>query len=622
MADTPLLDRYLSGDNRGTSASSNTPLIDQYLGAIKEPPPIQQTEANPPRLVGNVATPEETFSTRLGNMATSVGKGYLQSVGESAQSATDMMTSGGKNIAQGRLATGVGKLGLGAISYPLSLLTGAIHQFVEKPVTELTGSPDIGARAGFTAGAALPVVPTARAISRRMPTNAAVDAITSSVSSIELAEGLNRLKSNPRLSIMDVFPSVKQMGQKLILTEGQHQNKFVKFIEDRIGSRKGAIEDVYESTIGAPPNVLLKLNELKQNIKDAGKEINPIIETANPVDVTGVISNIDKKLKPGITSVISAGEPLPLGDMKKGLNEIRKYLTNDKTQRIDANSLHDFQSAIRATADKLSNSADGKDRSLAYHLMNVRNDLVSAIENAAPGYKSKLAKYRDEYQVQDAFDKGYLITKNRAGVWDDRPEFWEQWIKGASKEEREAAREGARVAFDDTINGTRHNARKGMDIPETPFNRQKIELLFGKKETDEMVSRLRDERSISEVNSDMIKNSQTAMRTKAHSKVDLPEREAGGVTAQLALLAEAAGTYVTGGVSGFGAAVMAPKIIGAAKHKYMDLPLGKAKNNRLTDLLTSTGDDRDAVIQMLEASLPQAKLSLSQRAKLLTNYNP
>lgn len=622
---TPGLDDIIA--NSGNTKRITTPGLDQYMAASEDVAPIQQTEINPSsaRSVDPAAgrmtsdTPsyqEPSISTRLGQMPIDVGKGYMKSVGESADSAVNMMKSGGENIAQGRTATGVGQLGLGAISYPLSPITGGIHQFVEKPVTELTGNPDIGARAGLVAGSALPLVPTTRAISRRLPTNAAIEAITSSVTPTELAEGLQRLKSNPRLSIMDVFPSVKQMGQKLILTEGTHQNRFVKFIEDRIGSRRGAIEDAVTDTAGVAPNVLLKLNQLKSNIKDAGKEINPVIESAAPVDVSEVIANIDRKLRPGITSVISAGEPLPLGDIQKGLKDIRKYLTNDKTQRIDAASLHDFQSAIRATADKLSNSPDGKDRSLAYHLMNTRNDLVNAIETAAPGYRAKLAKYRDEYQVQDAFDKGYLITKNRPGQWDDRPEFWEQWIKGASKEEREAAREGARVALGDSINAVRGAGRKAMDIPETPFNRQKLELLFGKKEIDEMASRLADERGMSEVNSDTIKNSQTAMRMKANSKVDLPERKDGGVTAQLAILAEAAG-----GIPGAGAAVMAPKVLGWAKHKYVDLPLAKAKNEKLTDLLTSTGENRAALIQMLEASLPQPKLSLGQKTRLLTG-NP
>lgn len=615
---TPGLDELIA--NSGDAKAIRTPGLDQYIAASSGVQAAPQGEINPPQLVGNVPTPQPSFGNRLGQVSADIGKGYMNSVSENAQSALGLMTSGGQDIIQGRSASGVGKLGLGAISYPLSPITGGLHEFIGKPASKIGGS-DFGEKAELLAGSALPIGTGSKAISRRLPTNAAIDAIVSSVTPSELSEGLQRLKSNPRLSAMDVFPSVKQMGQKLILTEGLHQNKFVKFIEDRMGGRLNAIEDIMHETTGAPPNVLMKLAQLKANIKDAGKEINPIIEHANPVDVSGVIENIDRKLKPGISSIISAGEPLPLGDAQKGLKEIRKYLTNDKSQRIDAASLHDFQSAIRATADKLSNSPDGKDRSMAYHLMNVRNDLVNSIEDAAPGYKSKLAKYRDEYQVQDAFDKGYLITRNRPGKWDDRPEFWGEWVKGASKEEREAAREGARVALDDAIKGARGAGRKGMDIPETPFNRQKLEMLFGKKEVDEMASRLRDERGMSETNADMIKNSQTAMRMKANSKVDLPEKKDNSTVAQLALLAEAAGEYTTG-APGAGALVVAPKILGMAKHKFVDLPLARAKNNRLTDLLTSTGDDREELIKMLENSLPKAKLTLSQRAKLLTNGNP
>lgn len=612
-----LIDRYLGSSSN--TAASNTPLIDQYLSSINEPAPIEQTDANSsPRSIeelqsrSKLAVPEQTFSNRLGT----VGKDYLQSVGEHAQGAVNLMRSGGADVLQGKPATGVGKIGLGAMSYPLSPITGGLHEFIGKPAAKI-GGEEFGDKAELLAGSALPIGTATRAISRRLPTNAAIEAITSSVTPSELTEGIQRMKENPRLSIMDVFPSVKQMGQKLVLTEGTHQNKFVKFIEDRIGSRRQAVEDIFHETTGTPPNALMKLNQLKQNIKDAGKGINPIIENANPVDMSSVVQSIDSKLKPGINSIISAGQPLPLGDIEKPLAALRNFITDDKSMRTDPKQLHTFQSALRAKAEDLLHSSTGQDRQLGYALMDVRNQVVNAIEDSAPGYKTALGKYRDENQVDEAFKKGYLVIRNKAGNWEDRPEFWEQWIKSASKEEREAAREGARVAFDDSLNGVRFSGRKGMEIPETPFNRQKLEMLFGKREIDEMSSRLRDERSISESNSDLIKNSQTAMRTKANSKIDLPEKKDSGTVAQLALLAEAAGEY-TSGIPGAGALIAGPRLLGAAKHKFLDLPLAKAKNNRLTDLMTSTGDDRDTLIQMLESSLPQPKLSLSQRAKLLT----
>lgn len=612
--------------NNSIVTTGNDDIFDRFkVPTIKQPAPIREL-SGPEQMLqsqeqGTFGKNNQPDASIL-RLPIDLGQGWLKSTGEHAANAVEGVKSGLSDIGTGRLATGVGKLGLGMIGYPLSPITGGLHEFVGKPAAKI-GGQEFGDKAELLAGSSLPVGVSTRLIQKALPTNQAIRAITSSVAPADLAEGINRLKSNPRLSVMDVFPSVKQMGQKLILTEGTHQNKFTKFIEDRIGSRKGAVEDVFHDTVGAPPNVLLKLNQLKANIKDVGKEINPIVDSAGPVDMSGVISNIDAKLKPGITSIISAGEPLPLGDINKKLSYLRDFLTNDKSVRTDANSLHQFQSSIRTAAEDYANSPNPQDRQLGYALHNVRNDIVNAIDKAAPGYKEKLGRYREENQIQEAFDKGYSLTKNRPGQWDDRPEFWDEWVKNASKEEREAAKEGARVAFDDTVNGTRHAGRKGMDIPETPFNQEKIGLLFGKKEANDMASRLRDERDISKNNSDMIGNSQTAMRTKSNSKIFDQTEEAKkkntSTTAQLALLAEAAGEYISGGaVPGLGALVMAPKAISFAKTKFIDTPLGHAKNNRLTDLLTSTGEDRNALIQMLESNLPQAKLSLSQKAKLLT----
>lgn len=611
---TPGLDEIISGNTKPIS----TPGLDQLINsATAGAAPIREDTGTPRTIediTGRANKPEYQPSPSLPT------SGYMRSVGEAGAAALDQARTGLSNIGEGKPATGVGQIGLGAISFPLAVVTGGIHEFVGKPATALGGS-QFGDKAEMLAGAAVPLGLGGRAIAKRLPTNTALDAITSSVAPAELAEGLQRLKSNPNLSVMDVFPSVKQMGQKLVLTEGMHQNKFAKFIEDRIGGRKNAIEEIYKDTMGAPPDVLLKLNQLKSNIKAAGKEINPIIATANPVDVSGVIANIDAKLKPGVTSKITAGEPLPLSDTKKELALVRKYLTNDKSNRIDASTLHDFQSAIRATADNLMNSGKGSDRSQGYHLMSARNDLVNAIEEAAPGYKAKLAGYRDEYQVQDAFNKGYLITKNRPGVWDDRPEFWQEWVKGASKEEREAAREGARVAFNDVVNGTRFAGRKGMDIPEVPFNREKIEMLFGKKQTDEMASRLRDERGISETNSDILKGSQTAMRNKSNSNVTDPNEIKFKGLHEMALPAAIAEAASVAGLGNYpGVATMA--LTGGSIAKRLTFDKGvrqyaRAKNDRLTDLLTATGSERDELIKMLEASLPQAKLTSGQKLRLM-----
>ena len=202
---------------------------------------------------------------------------------------------------------------------------------------------------------------------------------------------------------------------------------------------------------------LSKLRDLKTSAANVGKsQIEPAVNNSGPVDLSGVIQNIDSKLKPGVNSVMTMGQPLPFTEVKKELAQVRGNLTDNKSIRTDPKDLHVFQSNLRARADDLLNSADGKDRQIGYALMDARNQIVDAIDKASPQakdvngnmsgtYKPALSKFRDEKQIEDAFIKGTQIGSNRPGQWDDRPEFWEDWISKASKQELEAAKEGART---------------------------------------------------------------------------------------------------------------------------------------------------------------------------------
>src|SRR5690606_37320513 len=174
-----------------------------------------------------------------------------------------------------------------------------------------------------------------------------------------------------------------------------------------------------------------------------------------------------------------------------------------------------FQSALRAKAEDLLSSANGQDRQRGYAMMNVRNQVVDAIDAAGetPGSsKAALAKYRDVNDVNDAFKKGQLVTRNRLGNLDDNPAYWEEWISKATPAELEAAREGARLAVAHQMSSIPNAARKGMTIPEIEFNSEKLKLLFGKEEVEKMAKALADEKKIADTNSKLFQNSQTAMR--------------------------------------------------------------------------------------------------------------
>lgn len=694
MADN-LLDLYLGSGKIEPEKEQSSSLIDTYLGTasstIATPPGIPRITVTPRVPISDNPVEQQKFEQSLANrpleksiiskalaLPVEAASNYGQDVYRHASNAGQMFSEGANEISSNK-PLGIGKMVLGAAGVPLSLVTAPLEEAVNfgnkilpKATpglpTDLAGNPisdkpfNMASPTEVALGA-LPVSKIGSVIKATMPSSKAITAIIDTIGKDNLPSVIQELKSNPRNSLMDVVPATRQMAQKLITTEGQHQNKFEKFVTDRVASGKGATTDIYDTTMGTPVNVVDKINTLKQAAKDVGsKEINPAVKGSGFVDVSNVINKLDAKLKPGVNSIITAGEPLALGDIEKPLAAVRKFIMDEKSVRTDPQSLHQFQSALRAKADDLLNSQNGQDRQIGHALMSVRNDIVEAIDKVSPriantpdkilkhygydeaaisgmdaavkkktasmletakgkvpeegSYKAALSSYRDEKQVENAFNMGQLVTRNKLGRLEDSPEFWNNWVKGATKEELEAAREGARLAVQHQIAGFKAGARKGQDIVESEFNKDKLSSLFGKEEVDKMAKLLKDERNIAITNSKLIDNSQTAMRMKADARVDLPTKKESSLLPLIAGGAEVLGS--SQGLPGIGAGlVIGSNLANKARFNYATLPLAKARNERITDLLTATGEKRDELIRILESHLPQPKQSMLQRTRNL-----
>ncbi len=548
----------------------------------------------------------------------------LQGTAERAREGIDAVKSGAADIAQNRPASGVGKAGLGVLQYATAPIGSAIDNLVVKPVTKATGNSDFGTKAGDVVGGLLPVGKANDVRVAAKPENRAFKDFVAAIGEKNIPAVIKELKSNPRLAPMDVAPELLQATQKLAVTPGPHQGLLHNVVEQRLNSAKGAIANTYDSTMGAPVNVLNKLDSMKEAARKVGRsEISPAVIGSKPVDVTTVIKHIDEVTKPGVNSVITSGSPLPTTELKQQLIEVRKLLTDGKSMRTDADTLHAFQSALRKEADTLLSSPDGASKRTGHALMEVRNKIVDAIDAASPQvegkgtYKASLGRYADEMQIDNAFDKGTEILRNRSTKYDDRPEFWEKWVKNAKPAELEAAREGARIAVDNQIRGMRNAiGQKGTEIPQVDFNKEKLSLLFGKKEIEEMATKLEHERKIADTNNKLFQNSQTAMRMKADSRV--AERTDKGLegSSVLPYLAEGIAAYSTG-YPGIGAASY--KAADFLKRHIANPVINKradAKNYELSRLASATGPEREELIKRLSDLVTPPKPSMLSKAKL------
>lgn len=559
--------------------------------------------------------------TGVNNFILNLPSNAYENVKSSLSTSGDLMSSAATNAMSGHPYKAAGDVGLAALNTAAIPITAPVKTLITDPTTSIVG-PDIGGKIGDVASAILPVAgpvakvagkvpyyPTASKIQANMPRNRAFQALAEHIEPQNILPTINELRSNPRLSLADVSPGVKQATQNLAANiEGKHLNHISNVVEQRIATAPDAVNKIYDSVLGAPVDAFNKLAELKKAANDVGNnQIQPALKSAKPVDVSPVLDYIDSKIKPGIHQIMSPGSTLPDTEINKALVSVRKLIANSKEVSTDANKLHALQSAIRSKADDLVSSSSGQERQLGKALYAVREKIKKAIDKSVPGpvdkngigpYRKALHAYADEKHIDEALRAGHSMLSGSKKLEND-PSFTREWVASLSDAEKEAAKVGVRLAIRAEMGTVRNAALKGENIPATEFNKEKLSYLFSKPEIEQMSRLLEQERKIAQTNSDLLKNSQTAIRQKNNAQLDLPAKT--NTNQAILPLAMTIGADVAGG-GGAVTGIMYGHKFGHALKDVVKTKLAQERNLQYSKMaLASDGPLRDQLIQELSA---------------------
>jgi Cell Wall Hydrolase len=549
----------------------------------------------------------------------------IRKTGENFSGGKALMESGVQDLRSGNVlpsfpssdprsweAGGALKVPGGGMAAFFSPVTAATNRLIGEPVTELTGNPSAGDRAEMLAGG-YAVNKLLGGVVKALPANRAVTDVAETIGPERMGEVARRLRENPRLSPMDVDPDLRLRAQGLALqTEGTARQTLVQAAERRAAGRQDALKGAADELLGPTPDVEALKSGLRQQARTKGRELfgddfkpGTVFADAKPVDVTAAIDLIDKRLKP---TVGGAESGLPKGPIADRLAEIRAQLTDDKELLTDPKRLHVIQSDLGKEINDLSKSTSGTEKRLIGPLSDVQNKIVDAIDAATGGkYKPARAAWKDEMQVQEAFDKGRDIFRNRPSVDEDLPEYWRKYAKDASPEEMDAVRKGARVALDYQVRSIRASSARGTNTPEIPFNREKVEAILGKKEADKWARTVRDEADIANTNQKLFGNSETKARDVGYAAVQPREVRPASFSQYLPpILAEGAG--MAAGFPEFGhvgAAALSAHAVASRMIQGIGRRADIARNNRLAEILSATGD-QVPINRLLDVIAPKA----------------
>lgn len=378
----------------GSASRANTGIVTPHADLINEfgsggavaPAPVAATPVAEPSYIPQPGRP-------MLNVGTSAPNAFVEDVQKAPSYIFDKSVEGFKagkqmagqglnEIASSQPASGIGHVGLGVASGLLNL-TGipATLEGIKKLGGKISGNPKAADIAVDIAFSGLPIMKAAKITAAHLiPSHRAVDAIVSNVGPENLAEGLQRMRDNPRLAPADVFPAVKSMTQGLATEVGPAQTILTKAVENRKSGAKNSVEQAFNETMGAPVNVLDKINSMKAKAKETGDTlINPVVEKSGPADITSVIKHIDNAIADtpigaATLKALKAGEPppaLPLSPTQERLYKIRQSLRGDWTDKdqmfLDVKGeqgLHRIQKDLRYEAQTLleSQGSDKLDR--------------------------------------------------------------------------------------------------------------------------------------------------------------------------------------------------------------------------------------------------------------------
>lgn len=647
-----LISQYLKKDDKPSKSSSSTTLpdsiasdalINRYMNG-----PRAETKGAAPTGY-NAATGETTYEkpseVATGSHGPSITDVPVNAAYAGGRAIKEGILEAGAGLGEtlsGQPASGLGKVGMGALR-----VVGSPAEAISQGAGDITGNKRFADTAGDVAGLVVPVVPGAGAVKgtiKALPTNKALRDITEAIGPENAGNVAAAMRADPRLTPADLSPSVQQSAQKLYVTEGDKAKRYIsEAVNQRQAGALQAVNDAMDASLGIRVNPVQKLEQLKQQIVNVGsKAIEPALSKTKPVDLSPVVKHIDNILKPGVMEHISNPENLlPYDRVQKTLQNYKNVITNDAGVVLtDPVALNKIQAGIRRQAESLlkNPNASGEDKALGHALYSLRNQFIEAIGKAGPQtvdkagnpiseYRAALSKYRDENDVADAFRHGHdSIIKNSRNLEDD-PEFFKDWVKNATPEEKEAAKQGANIAIRSAMNAYRapvtNPTSKAQQMAQVSFNRERIESLFGKEQADRIFNKLENERKIAETNNRMVEGSQTAMRMGADSRVALPTPSTMQNIAPYA--AEAAGVMASG-LPGVGTLGYQGAKLGLKFKDKIATALAKERNSQFAQYaLPTEAPKREELIRHLEAvsaAHNTPKLSVMNKGRLLFNRTP
>jgi hypothetical protein len=205
--------------------------------------------------------------------------------------------------------------------------------------------------------------------------------------------------------------------------------------------------------------------------------------------------------------VLTDTQPLQMPEVQDALARAYKQYPT-KLKGVEPNSIEALDYAKKVLDDDIGKAFRAGEKNLAGSRVDVKNRLVSAMDEASPSYAQARKEAADYLTIQSAMDNGKAALKAD-------PEIVSQTVKNLTPQERDAYRIGFGKAIRDELNKVREGANPFNRLLKSPEQQARAKAILGPQEYLNWEKSLRAEDKLFKFRNKVLGGSPTARREEA-----------------------------------------------------------------------------------------------------------
>lgn len=387
-------------------------------------------------------------------------------------------------------------------------------------VMDRVGAIGPGAAAGAIGGAAVPALAAGvgaigRSLSQRTLQQIAGMSplgqrqLTDLANADQMAVGSRLAELGPEGMIADTGDAMRQAAGALVARPGPERSVIAQALRARQSGAGPRITAAVDQPLGAAPDTYATMQQFMDARRTAAQPLYDQFRRT-PVPYTQELEDLAEMLR-NEPSVLRDARRINDLDFEAGPRQFFADIAADGTVTIQRVPNANEWDAIKRALDGLARTGSDNERriygALAARIRGGVDEAISPGDPAASIYAQAREAFSGPTRLAGAFEDGQALFTRQVSPDELRATF-----SGLTSGEQDAYRMGARAAIDEIMGTARNDALAARALMERGWNREKVAIILGQSEADELFRRLSAETTFANTNNVVTQNSATAAR--------------------------------------------------------------------------------------------------------------